>query len=122
MTDGTGAPNASPSGQGGSGRELQQGYNQGSNPNQGNRKNRGGGGGNNGGNNTNNGHIDPKFRNDDRSLGTMYGRYFDCSTIRDQTRFTKTKEALVQYVGSTYEEGGSQLKTMIKDLQPISFT
>ena len=86
----------------------------------GRRGNRGRGGGNN----TNKtapmtvdyNNIDKAFKNDDSGeLGIMYQRYFDCSHISDQVRFTDTVEKLQMYIGEKFGTLGQQIKMASTD-------
>jgi hypothetical protein len=102
---------------------------QGNNNNKGNTGNTGGGNqasgkrNNRHGNRNNPGHsttrietqIDKAFKDDSAELGVMMHKYFDCSGLDDQVRYTDTVEKLQIYVGETYKPFGKQIKVAIGD-------
>jgi hypothetical protein len=55
------------------------------------------------------------FKDDSAELGVMMHKYFDCSGLDDQLRYTDTVEKLQIYVGETYKPIGKQIKVAIGD-------
>jgi len=64
--------------------------------------------------------VDKTLKEDSPNLGAMNQKYFDCSGLDDQVRFSDTIDALKIYVGENYEPFGQQFKLAIKELNDQS--